>query len=52
MTDPDGFDLRPVEKHIVATHEELRDSKHVPNVRVIWRATKEPETPATGDLPG
>jgi len=32
----DDFDLRPVTQHIVQAHPELRDNRHVPNVRVQW----------------
>ena len=30
------FDLKPVEIHIVQAHPELRDNRHVPNVRIQW----------------
>ena len=34
--DGEDFDLRPVYAHIVRTHPELRDNRHVPNVRIQW----------------
>ena len=34
--DGNDFDVKPVEVHIVKTHPELRDNRHVPNIRIQW----------------
>jgi hypothetical protein len=43
MIDTINFDLSPIKHHIVAAHSELKENKHVPNVRILWRVIDQPE---------
>ncbi len=39
---PHTYDLTPMARHIVAHHPEKRDSKEVPNIRILWKVMDEP----------